>query len=414
MAEQIARIDRRFQIAEFRIHHREDTPVDLLHFVPGFPVGNAGGVQTVLALKDLHSGSGIRAVNPVNGHSGDIGVKVGKGVEIVLDGGHRQAGIAHCELSGIEKFSLVQTDALAVQVSQLLDAGVDLLDPVPGGLIHHAGHRHIEYLLEHPDCLLGGGIKDTVLQRNPWDSREIPADAVQRLLDDIHIVVAVPQFQRHSGIGFGEIFDGGVLHQFQIVPVIGAQDLQRVQSLVGEVYAAPLGQSVTGDCGAAAELGKERIGLVGTAEVVVENLIHDVADIFEHIPVLDKGLVELGRGSDVEIIAPAAVPFGIDAVEGKGDLGVDVGPERLFGPGGIDLTGRHILDIVGERDLHIFCRLVGGAQVDDDGFRHNREPDFRRRGFRKVDHGKLPPFRVHPGCSPVRPQPGSGPQPAGR
>jgi len=40
---------------------------------------------------------------------------------------------------------------------------------------------------------------------------------------------------------------------------------------------------------------------------------------------MDVVLVVAGGAGDLKIVAFAAVPFSIDAVEGKGDLGIDVG-----------------------------------------------------------------------------------------
>ena len=83
---------------------------------------------------------------------------------------------------------------------------------------------------------------------------------------------------------------------------------------------------------------------------------------------MDIVLVITGGISDVETVALAGVPLGVDAVERQRDLAVDVGPEGLFRPGRVDFTGRHVGNIAAERDGHVLGTGGGSAQVDRDVF----------------------------------------------
>ena len=106
----------------------------------------------------------------------------------------------------------------------------------------------------------------------------------------------------------------------------------------------------------------------------------------------------------MEIISLAGVPFRIDPVECIGDLGVDIRPDGVFRPGGIDFAGRDIFDVIRKGDGDILSARIRGAQMDGDGFgdigfsRHE-EASFRvidpvaRSHRRSVPHPR-PPFRA--------------------
>ena len=71
--------------------------------------------------------------------------------------------------------------------------------------------------------------------------------------------------------------------------------------------------------------------------VAVEYLVDDPADVFKNISVRYEELIRSGGVCNVEIVTAGAIELGVDAIEGEGDLGVDIGAERVFGPGGVDL-----------------------------------------------------------------------------
>ena len=79
---------------------------------------------------------------------------------------------------------------------------------------------------------------------------------------------------------------------------------------------------------------------------------------------------------DVEGVALAGIPLGVDAVERQRDLTVDVGPQGLLRPCGIHFAGRHIGNIIPEGDGHVPCGGCRLAQMhrdvlgDDDPAQH--------------------------------------------
>ena len=82
---------------------------------------------------------------------------------------------------------------------------------------------------------------------------------------------------------------------------------------------------------------------------------------------MDVVLVVGGGVGDIEVVALAGVPLGIDPVEDKGNLGVDIGPNGLLRPGGIHLAGGHVGDIVLEGDGDVLGRGGRFSQMDRDG-----------------------------------------------
>ena len=91
---------------------------------------------------------------------------------------------------------------------------------------------------------------------------------------------------------------------------------------------------------------------------------------------MDVILVVAGGVGDVETVALAGVPLGVDAVESQRDLAVDVGPQGLLRPGRVDFAGCNIGDIIPEGDSHIAggCRRLAQMHRDvfgnDDSVQH--------------------------------------------
>ena len=139
------------------------------------------------------------------------------------------------------------------------------------------------------------------------------------------------------------------------------QDFHGIVSLLRQVFAAPLGQAITGGGGAVAETGGQGLCKPWTAEITGKECIHQGADAFKDIAPFDEFLiVGSGRG-DVEIVPLAGVELGIYPVQGKGNLRQDVGPQRGDMPGGVNLAGGDVFDVIQERDGDIFCVTVWGA-----------------------------------------------------
>lgn len=92
-------------------------------------------------------------------------------------------------------------------------------------------------------------------------------------------------------------------------------------------------------------------------------------------------MVEGGGGDDGEGIALIPVPFRIHAVQGKGHDRQYVGCDRGAGPGGIDLAGSHIFDIVRVTDIVILGRTVSGRTVVNDNiFRNDNAAQYDLAG----------------------------------
>ena len=72
---------------------------------------------------------------------------------------------------------------------------------------------------------------------------------------------------------------------------------------------------LAGGCRAVAVFGVVRLGAALAAQIFVEQLIDQPADVFKDVAAAHIVLVELRAVGDVEIVAAAAVPFGVDAVE---------------------------------------------------------------------------------------------------
>ena len=79
-------------------------------------------------------------------------------------------------------------------------------------------------------------------------------------------------------------------------------------------------------------------------------------------------LVVAGGVGNVEGVAFAGVPLGVDAVECQRDLAVDVGSQGLLRPGRVDFAGCNIGDIVPEGDSHIAGGCRRPAQMHRDVF----------------------------------------------
>ena len=130
-------------------------------------------------------------------------------------------------------------------------------------------------------------------------------------------------------------------HDLDVVAVVVAQDLQGIHARVGPVHRAPLLHALAGHGLAVAILGVIGVDGAHPAHVSIEDIVGNALHHLEHVALVHIVLVEAGGIGDVEVVAAAGVPLGEDAVEGQADLGVDVGPQRLLGPGGANQTHKN-------------------------------------------------------------------------
>ena len=110
--------------------------------------------------------------------------------------------------------------------------------------------------------------------------------------------------------------------------------MQRAAPVVGKRHRAPLLEPRAGDRLAVAVFGVIGVHGAALAQIGVENVIGDAHHHIEHGAAVDVILVVAGGVGDVEGVALAGVPFGVDAVQRQRDLAVDVGPQGLLRPRG--------------------------------------------------------------------------------
>ena len=89
-----------------------------------------------------------------------------------------------------------------------------------------------------------------------------------------------------------------------------------------------------GDRFAVAVLGIIGVHCAALAQIGVEDIVRDAHHHFKYRAPVDVVLVVAGGVGDVEGVALAGVPLGIDAVQRQRDLAVDVGPQCLLRPRG--------------------------------------------------------------------------------
>ena len=198
--------------------------------------------------------------------------------------------------------------------------------------------------------------------------RVILGDAVQLPLQGEHAGAPVALLQRAARVALGDGLDVVGADDLDVVPVVVFEDAEGVAALVGQRDGAPLLEPRAGDGSAVAVFGVVRVHSACLADVGVEDVVRQAHHHVKHRPPVDIVLVITGGIGDVETVALAGVPLGVDAVERQRDLAVDVGPEGLFRPGRVDFTGRHVGNIAAERDGHVLGTGGGSAQVDRDVF----------------------------------------------
>ena len=270
---------------------------------------------------------------------------------------------------------LVNADALAVQLAEPFDGVEEVGDPIPSGGAYDAVLGQAEQPLKSPHRLFGIHSEVAVGGVDLGDAGIVGGDAVEADLNLLDVVARVSQAKRSAGIGGLAVAHRGIGNDVDVVPVEAGEDLVGPQALLGKGDGAPLAQTVASGGGAVAVLGEIGLDAAASHHVGIEDVVHNVADRVVDLPTGDEGLVKLGGVGDVEIVALTAVPLGVIAVEGIGDLGIDVGAHGRLGPGGIDLAGGYVLDIVGEIYVDILCVGGGGAQMH-----HNGAGDKRRSG----------------------------------
>ena len=315
-------------------------------------------------MEGPHCLAGLLSIDAVDVHKGNGGVELGQDGEQVLKQRDlfRSVGL----IVVVVKVQLGKGLPFTDQLRQLQNTRVQAEDGVPGPLADDAVCVQVKDGLESPDAGLGLRPEDSVHAGNLGNGWVGLGDAVQGELGDADIPAPVPQAHGRAGIGILDVLHRGVDHQLDVGAVVVFQNLHGGVTILGQGFAAPLGQAVALGGGAVAEPGGQRLHIALAADVVVKQLIHQLADAVKEVPPLDELLVIGGGGGDVEVVAPAGVVLRVNPVQGEGHLSQDVGPQGGVVPGGVNLAGGYVFDVVLKGHGDVFRVAGGGAHVNGD------------------------------------------------
>jgi hypothetical protein len=341
-----------------------------LQGVPRLPVHHAVHWQTVDPLEGVYRIQQLLIEVVGQRDHGQFRQKVPQKRQIEPHRPHVDAAVSQPQLLGVPPLHLGDGESLAAEFRQLLDAVVDLLDLVPCGLAHDAVLRQIEDLLKDPHRLLHVLVKDeAVVQRR--DGGVVLPDAVELPLQGLHVVAGVAPPQGPPRIGGHVPAYRRIHHQIDVATVVVLQNFVGRHALLRQIHAAPLGQATAPGTHPVAELGEQRLHAALPHDIVVENIVHDAADILEYVAVLHIGLIVPGGGGDVEVVPSGPVILRVHPVQGVGDLGQNVGSDGTLRPGRINFVGGHVLDVLGEGYHHVPGGLPRRPQMHRDGLRHH-------------------------------------------
>ena len=268
--------------------------------------------------------------------------------------------------------------AFGIQLRQPLDRHIQVRQPVPCGAIGGAGLRQRKDFLEFPHTVERPAAVDSVrrdfgnrgvILRHPVELHLQPTDVVAHRADRQRTPERRHR-RRHRRIA----------DDIQFRTVVFGQNPVRRFALIGQPDTAPLRQPVAGDGGSAAILCKQRLVCARPPQVIVEQFVGNLRDVVKNFAVRHKRLVVRRRGRDIKVVPLAAVPFGIYPVERERHLRVNIGAQRAFRPGGVNFAGRHVADVLRERDGDVFGIAGRRAEVHGDGFGNgygHRSPSLR-------------------------------------
>ena len=303
-----------------------------------FPCGlphHAVHGKAVFALEGTHRIGGGSAEYAVHLYGGDGAVVLRQRVQPELHLLHRTAGSAgseRCAAPCAVRQSAGRGLALAGQLGEVLYRYIDVADLVPCLPPHHAVGGQVELLLERPHRG-GHPAAEYAVHRQLAKEGIVLGDAVQLPLQGEHGRAAAALPQRRAGVALRDGADIFGAHDLDAAAVVVAQDLQRAAPVVGQCYRAPLLEPRAGDRFAVAILGIIGVHRTAFAQIGIEDVVRDAHHHLEHRASVDIVLVVAGGVGDVEGVALAGVPLGVDAVQRQRDLAVDVRPQCLLRPG---------------------------------------------------------------------------------
>ena len=320
-----------------------DRAVFVVDAVPGRLSHDAVHRQAEMLLEGAHGPVRGLAEDAVHRDGGNGVHKFGHGVEPELDLFHIVAAAAHTQQGAgpLAGYKVAGGGlAFAGKLRKLFDRYVNIADLVPGIPADNPVLGKAELLLKFFYHSLGRGAEHAVHLESAEEG-VVAGDAVELALDGAHGIACAAQAQRCAGIAFGNGLNVVGAYDLNVVAVVILQDGQRVASLIGQRDGAPLLHAGAGYGFAVAVLGV--IGVDGTdaAYVGVEDVVGNAAHHLEDVAAMDVVLVVAGGAGDLKIVAFAAVPFSIYAVQRQADLSVDVGPQGLLRPGGANQTHKN-------------------------------------------------------------------------
>ena len=292
-----------------------DHPVNLLNPVKNIRVYHAGHGQAVVVLKGKNRVARKLTEESRYRYRRELGVKVADKREVILKRLDIKPLAAHTELARVPPRDLGDRKPLARQLGQPLDRGVDLLDFVPSSLADYPVGVEVKNLLKLFDGALGLAVINAVDVLYFGDRRVVLRYPVELALYRHNIVAERAYPQRCPRVRLRIAADRRVVDDRNIIAVIVADDLYRRHPAVGKGNAAPLRQPVAACCVAVTKLCVQRLNIPAAHKVVVKDLVHYRADVVVNNAVFVIRLVDGCVVRYVKIIAPAAVVFGIHAVE---------------------------------------------------------------------------------------------------
>ena len=366
---------------------RLDAPELVVDGVPGLTAHHAVHGQAVPPLEGPHCAGRGRAVAAVHRKGRESRFVLRQRIQPELHLLHRAAGGTGAQ--GRAAPAAVRQGAagglaLAGQFGKVLDRHVDIADLIPGLPPHHAVGGQVELPLERLDCGRHAGAEDAV-HGQLAEEGVILRDAVQLPLQREHRRAGIALPQRRAGVALRDGLDVVGPDDLDVAAVVVFQDLKRCFALLCQRDRAPLLQARTGDGLAVAVFGVIGIDRSGLPEIGIEDVVRQPDHDIEHGPPVDVILVVAGGVGDVEAVAPAGVPLGVDAVQRQRDLAVDVRPQGALRPGRVDFAGRHVGDIPAERDGHVpgrgrrFAQMDRDVLRDDDPVQHTGRARIGRR-----------------------------------
>ena len=149
---------------------------------------------------------------------------------------------------------------------------------IPGRFSYNAIRRQIENTLKFGHGCLCAVLKLSFRVCDDRDRRIVFADARQPGLDRLHIKSGAAHSERRAGIGGKDTSLNVSLCNFDILRIIGAENIKRCKSLLRQRDSSPLGQPLAGCGGVVAKRSKVGCKLPFSADIFVENIVHDPAD----------------------------------------------------------------------------------------------------------------------------------------